>query len=278
MQRKRITQVFPFLLPIRKKQRYFCFYTKMLFDRNIYAKELAPATFEHLQYQDKSLLINTNTGFDIEYQKNKVHNLKLAAATINGILIAPGETLSFWKLVRHAEKKGKYLDGLTVIDGQVKAESGGGLCQLSNMLFWLALHTPLSIAERHPHVKKDFPAPPDGAPDGTDATVSEGWLDLKIKNNTNSTYQILIDFDENYMYGKICSSNRAAHGFSIECKNLKYTKSCGKTYQSCSIYRKEINAHTGEILSERLLYNNLCEIGYEIDCQSEDILGKECNL
>ena len=38
MKRKRLTQVFPFLLPIRKWQREKLFYLEMLIDGNKYAK------------------------------------------------------------------------------------------------------------------------------------------------------------------------------------------------------------------------------------------------
>ena len=61
----------------------------------------------------------------------------------------------------------------------------------SNLLFWLFLHTPLTIVERHGHASKDFPDPPSNLPTGVDATISEGLAGSKGKNDTNRTYQIL---------------------------------------------------------------------------------------
>ena len=61
---------------------------------------------------------------------------------------------------------------------------------MSNVLFWVFLHTPLTIIERHPHLIEDFPSPDKDIPVGVDATINEGWQDLKVKNNTNQTFKI----------------------------------------------------------------------------------------
>lgn len=41
--------------------------------------------------------------------------------------------------------------------GEVVRGVGGGLCQLANLLYWMSLHTPLEIAERHQHSFDPFP-------------------------------------------------------------------------------------------------------------------------
>jgi vancomycin resistance protein VanW len=177
MKRKRMTQLFPFLLSIRRTQRRLFFYAKMYFDRNHYAKTKAPEFLPFCIYETKSKLLNENTGFDMKYQENKVFNLRLAAEPVNGLLICPGETFSFWQRVRYAEKNERYKDGLCVVNGKLVTVPGGGLCHLSNLLFWLFLHTPLTIVERHPHQIKDFPSP-----DEDDRTVwtlrsaKGGWI------------------------------------------------------------------------------------------------------
>ena len=96
-------------------------------------------------------MLNPATGADMTYQQNKVHNLKLAARMLNGVVIRPGETFSFWQLVRHADREEPYRDALTLRDGAIVPEYGGGLCQHSNLLYWMFLHSPLSMVERHAH-------------------------------------------------------------------------------------------------------------------------------
>ena len=96
-------------------------------------------------------MYNRSTGFSMMYQKNKVFNLKLAAATMDKLVIRPGETFSFWQLVRYADRDTPYREGLVEIDGKLTTRPGGGLCQISNLLFWMFLHTPLTIVERRGH-------------------------------------------------------------------------------------------------------------------------------
>lgn len=43
---------------------------------------------------------------------------------------------------------------------------------------------------------------------GIDAAVAEGWLDLKIKNNTAHTFQLLVAVDSHNMSGTVLSDTR----------------------------------------------------------------------
>ncbi|QAT61239.1 MULTISPECIES: glycopeptide resistance accessory protein VanW [Tissierellales] len=264
MKRRRITEIFPFLLPLRRAQRRFCFYIKMFFDKNHYVKTKNEEPLPFSIYESKSTLLNEKTGFDMKYQENKVFNLHLAAETVNKILIRPEETFSFWQLVRYAEKYEKYKDGLCVINDNLVTVPGGGLCQLSNMLFWLFLHTPLTIIERHPHKIMTFPYPDPDEPEGIDATVSEGWLDLKVKNETNITFQILISFDDSYIYGRILTDMDTDYKYEITNRDKIFYKEHDKIYEQVSIYQQKIDKNTNEIIAESKLYTNLCEIGYSL--------------
>ncbi|MEW8974379.1 MAG: glycopeptide resistance accessory protein VanW [Tissierellaceae bacterium] len=263
MARRRVTEVFPFLLPLRQWQRKLFFYTKMKFDGNKYAEEKSKELLPYKVYEIDSLMVNRNSGFDVKYQLNKVHNLKLAASTIDNLIIRPNETFSFWKLVRYADKHEPYKDGLDLINGEIKGSYGGGLCQLSNELFWMFLHTPLTIVERHSHTVQNIPSATDEFLVGVDATISEGWKDLKIKNKTKYTFQIVITFDGEYMHGLILSDEKPKFTYEIFNKNIRYYREHQKIIQESSIYCNRIHNITQE-KKEILLYDNRCEIGYEL--------------
>lgn len=158
-------------------------------------KKTSDKPLPNVVFETSSLMLNENSGFDMKCQINKLHNLKLTAKTINKVVIAPNETFSFWQLVRWADCHEKYKDGLNIVDGKIVGSCSGGLCQLSNMLFWLFLHTPLTIVERHGHAVESFPSTTEDLPCGTDATINEGWLDLKLCNDTDIIFQIEINFD-----------------------------------------------------------------------------------
>lgn len=257
MRRRYLTQVIPWLLPVRKKQRLFCFYAAMRFDSNHYSAIQQAEQLPHQLFASSCPMYNESTGFDMVYQENKVFNLKLAARPINGLLIRPGETFSFCWATRHADRDTPYKEGLTEVYGKLTTEQGGGLCMLSNLLFWLFLHTPLTIVERHGHRKKDFPEPPSDAPMGVDATVAAGWLDLKVRNDTDSTFQICIDFDEVSINGKILCD---VDGDAYEVFNgpVSYCREDGLVFAEVDICRK---APDGK---EETLYRNRCQIGYKL--------------
>ena len=235
----------------------------MQLDGNKYAGTISARLLPDTVFETSSLMLNENSGYDMKYQFNKVHNLKLAASTVNKVVIGPGETFSFWQLVRRADQHEKYKDGLVLVDGKIEAAYGGGLCQLSNMLFWMFLHTPLTIVERHGHAVESFPSTTEDLPCGIDATISEGWLDLKVRNDTDNTFQIVISFDDKYMYGRILSQSPVNIDYSITNPSVTYISRNGRTYQIASVYRCERDRYTHRETGSEL-YVNQCEIGYEL--------------
>lgn len=263
MPRKRLTQIFPFLIPIRRFQRDRFFYIGMHFDKNTYAKEKSDELLPYEVYNTKMVLINENTGYDIKYQLNKVFNVKLASDTINKVLIKPGEVFSFWQLVRFAEKKEKYKDGLCLTDGKIIYKHGGGLCLISDLLYMLLLHSPLTIIERHDHDAKDFPTPDDGLK-GVDATITEGWLDLKIKNETEDTFQIVLEFDDTYEYAHLLVNTKPEYKYNIVNRDLHYYRKNGNIYESVNVVKQKINIETNEVVSEEVLYTNTLRIQYQL--------------
>lgn len=235
----------------------------MRFDGNQYSHALEKEIFPFKTFSAESRMINENSGYDIQYQYNKVFNLKLASSQLNQLVIRPGETFSFYQAIRGADKKEPYKDGLNLENGKIIASYAGGLCQLSSMLYWLFLHTPLSVIERHGHGKEDFPPTTEDLPAGTDATVSEGWLDLKVKNQTDDNWQLLISFDEEYMYGEIRCDAPASEEYEIYNTGVSYYQKSGRTYQRATVNRRIRNLDT-DTSSSQVLYVNVCEIGYPV--------------
>ena len=102
-------------------------------------------------YAHKSLIRRTLGTVDQKLQENKAVNLSLAAPRVNGVLIRPGETFSFWRMVGPCTARRGYLPGLTISKGETACGVGGGMCQFTNLLHWMVLHTPLVITEHHHH-------------------------------------------------------------------------------------------------------------------------------
>lgn len=271
--RKRLTQIMPFLIPLRTFQRRFIYFLKMKFDKNIYSKCFDAELLSYEVCSVKSILINENSGYDIKYQINKIDNLKITSKTMNKLLILPGETFSFCNLSRKYKKYGKYKEGLVLIDNKIVPKIGGGICGLSNLLYHAFLLTPLTIIERHGHQVKSLPNADQSDLEGIDATISSGWKDLKVKNNTENIYQISILFDEDYMYIKILSNNKPKEKANIINENFKYLRKNGKIYESVGVIKEIKHIKTNELIEKRKLYDEIVEVTYKLpeDIEIEEI-------
>jgi vancomycin resistance protein VanW len=75
------------------------------------------------------------------------------------------------------------LEGRTLVQGKLQAEVGGGLCQLSGLVYYLALQGGLKVLERYPHSVDIYTDETRFTPLGSDATVVYGYKDLRVVNS-----------------------------------------------------------------------------------------------
>ena len=264
MKRRRLTELFPWLTPLRVWQRKLFFYLGMRLDHNHYTAHISEELLPTEVFSSSCPMYNKNTGFDMIYQENKVHNLRLAAATIDHMLIRPGETFSFCLSTRHADRITPYREGLTVIGGELTTAPGGGMCQLSNLLFWVFLHSPLTLVERHGHGSKDFPEPPSDAPMGVDATLAEGWKDLKVRNDTDYTFQIHISFDRENISAVLRADRQPSLVYSVSNGPVVYYRRQGAVWEEVDVIQTLTDHESGQHQNTRTLYRNVCRIGYTL--------------
>lgn len=116
---------------------------------------------------------------------NRIHNITLAAANLNGILIPPGETLSFNDSLGDVSKFTGYKEAYIIKNGRTILGDGGGVCQVSTTLFRAVLNAGLPIVERHPHSYR-VSYYEQRSPAGIDATVYAPSIDFKVQNDTTN--------------------------------------------------------------------------------------------
>ena len=114
-------------------------------------------------------------------QLGKVQNLRRAAAALDGVVLAPGAVFSFWRQVGRATQGRGFVPGRMLREGCMMPAIGGGLCQLSNALYDVALQAGCRILERHAH---SFRVPGSAAAEGRDATVAWNYVDLRFAAET----------------------------------------------------------------------------------------------
>ena len=114
-------------------------------------------------------------------QLGKVQNLRRAAAALDGLVLGPGQVFSFWRQVGQATKGRGFVPGRMLREGCMMPAVGGGLCQLSNALYDVALTAGCRILERHAH---SFRVPGSATAEGRDATVAWNYVDLRFASTT----------------------------------------------------------------------------------------------
>jgi vancomycin resistance protein YoaR len=108
----------------------------------------------------------------------KIQNLRVALQYLNGIEIPKDGLFSFWaQLGRPTAGKG-YVAGRELRQGCLIPSVGGGLCQLSNALYSIALDAGFEVIERHAHSQI---VPGSLAEVGRDATVFWNYVDLRFR-------------------------------------------------------------------------------------------------
>ncbi|MCL1810412.1 MAG: VanW family protein [Clostridiales bacterium] len=172
--------------------------------------------YEFISHQTP--LLRNLKDVDMHMQFNKITNLTIAVEKINYATIAPGETFSFWKMIGKPSIRKGYLKGMVLQNGKITSRTGGGLCQLSNLIYWMTVHTPLTVLERHRHGYDVFPDSDRTQPFGSGATCFYNYGDLVIKNNTGSSFQLALNLSETHLLGSWKSDSPP------ECKYEVYEK------------------------------------------------------
>ena len=140
-----------------------------------------------------------------QHSENKKHNLNLAIARIQDVVIQPDEIFSFWHLVGKPDKAKGYREGRSLVANQLKAEVGGGLCQLSGLLYLLSLKAGFPTLERHPHSHDIYTELTRFAPLGSDATVVYGYKDFRFQNHLSFPVCFRFSVQEKEISAMLCS-------------------------------------------------------------------------
>lgn len=224
-------------------------------------------------YRHASLIRRKLGQVDPGLQENKAVNLALAAPHIDRILIRPGETFSFWRLVGETKASLGYREGLTISSGRPGQGVGGGLCQCTNLLHWLVLHSPLTIVERHHHNGLDlFPDFHRQVPFGVGTSIAYNYLDYRVENHTEDTYQFCLWSDGFYLNGELRCTAQMPVSYHIRTANEQFIRENGVWYRTGEVLRRCVDKRTGGVLATEVLERNHAQICYEL--REEDPLAK----
>lgn len=219
-------------------------------------------------------LIKRVPGISLTLQEGKAENIRLACSKINGIIVKPGETFSFWGLVGKTTKRNGFSEGRVIQNGKLIAGVGGGLCNLANSIHRLVLHSPLTVTELHHHSDALAPDPESGRiPYSAGTSVNYNFIDYRFRNDTTQPVQLLAWCEDERLHVEL----RTTEAFPTEYRIVEedhhfHLASNGKYYRLSKIYRETIEKASGKVLSKDLIWDNKSEVMFDSSLIPQELI------
>jgi vancomycin resistance protein VanW len=216
------------------------------------AELLAHPVFAHA-----SPLLRELRNVDMWLQHNKVHNLALAVARLNGVVVRPGETLSYWRSIGKPSARKGYKVGMILFNGEMRHDTGGGLCQLSNLIYWMTIHSALTVCERHRHSFDVFPDSNRTQPFGSGATCAYNYIDLMIRNDTSASFQLHLWLTGTELHGEWRSERAPTVRYEVyEREHRIVLEWWGGYSRHNEIHRRGYDVRSGQLVTDELVTEN----------------------
>jgi vancomycin resistance protein VanW len=262
-QRKLLSQRHPILYFLAVWARRIIRYCDWYFDNKKYANKRTSEKLSFRVKKHQSILLRKLGESNEQLQLNKLTNLKIAVRQLDGILIKPGETFSFCKLVGLPTKRKGYLLGMELSFGEARAGIGGGICQISNMIHWLVMHSPLTIIQKSNHSFDPFPDEGRVLPFGSGAAIFYNYIDFQFTNNTKDIFQIKLWISNKYLEGELRVNKDLDLSYHIFEENHTFIKIENQFFRQNEIWRNCIDKKTGNVTKTELLKKNFARVSYE---------------
>jgi vancomycin resistance protein VanW len=209
-----------------------------------------------------SLLLRELSADEMALQHNKVVNLRLASARTDGVVIRPGETFSFNKVVGNCTRRKGYVVGMRLSNGEAGAGVGGGICQLANLLHWMFLHSPLTVVERSEHSFDPFPDKNRVLPWGVGCSIVWNYVDLVVRNDTDVTFQLHTWLEDRHLRGELRADRPVRHSYQVSARGEEFVRDGGHVWRRNEIWRTVIDRRTGAAVGEELVKRNRAIVKY----------------
>jgi hypothetical protein len=110
-------------------------------------------------------------------QAPRATNIENAAKKLDGLVLQPGELVSFNAVVGERSEANGFKTAWEIFKGEMRPGVGGGTCQVASTFHAAAFFAGLDVLERLPHSR-----PSAYIPMGLDSTVVYPVVDLKMRN------------------------------------------------------------------------------------------------
>ena len=162
------------------------FLVNMVWDKvELYYEEILPDITTQMVERITYKLGEFETSFN-PANEPRVHNIKTACSKINQKLLLAGEEFSMDMALGDRTERNGYKTAKVIVNNELVDGLGGGICQVASTIYNTVLLSGLEVLERRNHT-----LPLSYIEMGRDATISQGYIDFRFRNNTG--YAILIE-------------------------------------------------------------------------------------
>ena len=158
------------------------------------------------------------------WNPTRTRNLELAAAAINGTVLAPGAEFSFNKIVGERTAEKGYGEAGVYVGGRTENQLGGGVCQVASAIYYSVLKADLEVVERYEHQYT-----PTYVPWGMDATIYWGALDFRFRNNTPYPLRIDASVYDGYVFIDLVGTETRDYTVKLDYSVIEEDKAEEKT-------------------------------------------------
>ena len=210
-------------------------------------------------------MIKRGPGIDPQLQQNKADNIRLACSRIDGLVVNPGETFSFWKRVGKTSRRNGFSEGRVIVSGKLVAGVGGGLCNLANSLHVVVMHSPMTITELHHHSDALAPDPPTGRkPYSAGTSVNYNYIDFRFRNDTDRPVQLRTYCEGDELKVEMHTTKEFDTTYRITEEGHHFRKEDnGHYYRISKIYRETMDRETGEVVKKELKWDNRSRVMFD---------------
>jgi len=202
---------------------------------------------------------------DPALQEAKIVNLHLATRGLDRVVLEPGQVLSFWERVGAPSAARGFVDGLVLVAGEVATGTGGGLCQLANLLYWMALHAPLDVVEHHHHGFDPFPDEGRVLPFGSGASVFYNYVDLRVRNATDRPIEVRAWVGDTQLHGELRSDRAWPLAYHVEERAHRFVMGPGgRVRRRNELWRRSVDRRTGDVTATEPIAVNDSLVRYPV--------------
>lgn len=210
----------------------------------------------------RSPLERTPGSIPADLQRGKEINVGLGAAALDGLIVAPNQVFSHHHTIGRTTRRRGYRRGLELHQGESAASWGGGLCQVSNSLYWVAVRSGMRIVERHRHQLDLFPDHERTVPFGCGATVVYNYADFRFENPLPQPVLIRARVDDGHLVTELWTDADPGYRFEVEEVDHRFHRE-GDQWMRENRLRRRIRRASGELVADTEVAHNTGRVLYD---------------